>query len=142
MSQKLYDKLGGRGTLTKVHKVFYDDLFAHPWLKTFFKGLDQTILENQQSDFMSEAMGGPKCYFGRFPIPTHKNMFITEEIFMLRHKILESSILACGVHQELCEQWLKIDKAFQNGLVKKSINDCEKRFNTDVVMVVQKPHMR
>ncbi|PCJ16357.1 MAG: group 1 truncated hemoglobin [Candidatus Cloacimonadota bacterium] len=139
MAESLYDKIGGRKTLEKVHKVFYTRLLKHEWLKLFFRGINQTILENQQSDFICEAMGGPKCYSGKFPIPTHKHMLITDEQFMIRHKILEESILFCGVSKELSLAWLKIDKAFQAGICKKSIDECEKRYATDKLLAFPKP---
>ena len=31
------DDLGGKKTLQKVHKIFYNKLYAHPWLKSFFE---------------------------------------------------------------------------------------------------------
>ena len=31
----LFAEIGGRAVLEKVHKVFYDELYAHPWLKNF-----------------------------------------------------------------------------------------------------------
>ncbi|MCO4783837.1 MAG: group 1 truncated hemoglobin [Candidatus Cloacimonetes bacterium] len=139
MTDCLLDRLGGKTTLKRVHKIFYDRLFEHDWLKKFFLGVDQTVIENQQSDFMSEAMGGPKCYSGKLPIPAHKHMFITDELFTLRHNILRQSILDCGISSDLCESWLKIDKAFRSGIVKPTIDDCQKRYKTDSLLVVPKP---
>lgn len=139
MAISLFDQLGGKTTLIKVHKDFYDRLFEHDWLKNFFVDVDQTILENQQTNFMSEAMGGPKCYAGKLPILTHKHMYITDEIFELRHNLLKESILKCGVTPELCKNWLNIDRAFQGSIVKQKIEDCQKRYNTDTILAVSKP---
>ena len=139
MPSTLFENIGGRKTLEKVHKVFYTKMLRQEWLKLFFAGISQKILENQQSDFMCEAMGGPKCYSGKFPIPTHKHMLITDEQFMIRHKILDESISMCGILEEYRLAWLKIDKAFQAGIVKKSVDECTKRYKTDTILAFPKP---
>ena len=135
----LYDLLGGRRTLEKVHKIFYDKLYVHPWLGQFFKHVEQTMIENQQTDFMIQAMGGPDQYLGAYPIPAHKHMNISNELFDLRHGILKDSILEAGVSPDLAERWLKIDGAFRTGIVKKSVDDCQKRFFTDEILDFDKP---
>ena len=62
----LFDLLGGRPTLEKVHKVFNDKLYEYLWLKGFFEEIDQKVIENQQTDFMTSNMGGGKIYSGGF----------------------------------------------------------------------------
>jgi hemoglobin len=136
---KLLAAVGGRPVLEKVHKLFYDKLYEHPWLKKFFKDVPQETIENQQTDFMISNMGGDQIYCGGMPKNVHRHMFITEELFDLRAKILEESILACGVSKELTERWVRIDYAFKHSLVKKDLNECKKRFFTDEIMNFQKP---
>jgi hemoglobin len=135
----LFEQLGGRPTLERVHKVFYDKIYAHPWLKIFFLERDQELLENQQTDFMTANMGGGKIYFGKLPKPTHKHMFISEELFDLRNEILRESMEICRVPKNLAEHWLKIDYAFKHSLVKKDIGECEKRYFTDEIIIAPKP---
>ena len=36
IDKTLYDRLGGKQTFIDVHKIFYDKVYAHPWLKKFF----------------------------------------------------------------------------------------------------------
>lgn len=135
----LFEALGGRPVLERVHKLFYDRLYEHPWLKLFFHDVEQKSVENQQTDFMVSNMGGGKMYFGRFPQPAHKHMYITEELFELRHKILGESIRECGVPPDLAERWLRIDQAFKKSLVKESVSQCEGRFVTDDLKIFHKP---
>ncbi len=136
---KLFDAIGGRPTLEKVHKVFYDKLYEHPWLKEFFQHVPQETIENQQTDFMVSNMGGGKIYSGALPKNGHRHMFITEELFDLRSKILKESILKCGVPEDLAERWVRIDYAFKHSLVKKDVGECEKRFFTDDILDFPKP---
>jgi len=139
MANNVFDKVGGKETLQKVHKLFYDKIYDHPWLSQFFSHIEQEHIENQQTDFMTKALGGPMIYCGRLPVPAHKHMYITDEIFEIRHKMLKESLIEVGVEGELLEAWLKIDKAFQGALTKKSVSECEKRFFTDDLVIIPNP---
>jgi len=135
----LFENVGGRPVLERVHKVFYDKLYEHPWLKQFFSTIDQKTIENQQTDFMVSNMGGGKIYSGALPKNAHKHMFVTDEMFDLRNRILKESLAACGVPAELAECWLRIDDAFRKSIVKEDLSQCEKRFFTDKIQVFPKP---
>ena len=121
MEKKLFDALGGYETLEYVHKIFYDKIYAHPWLKQFFVKHDQQFIERQQTNFMAEKMGGPKNYMGKPPNSSHRQMYITAELFQLRKEILRESLEEFGLSEELIEGWLKIDSAFKKHIVKDSI---------------------
>ncbi len=135
----LFESIGGRPVLERVHKVFYDKLYEHPWLKQFFSTIDQKTIENQQTDFMVSNMGGGKIYSGALPKNGHKHMFITTELFDLRKMILEESLAECGVPTELAKRWLRIDDAFRKSIVKDDPSQCEKRFFTDEIQIFPKP---
>jgi hemoglobin len=123
MKQTLFDAVGGLATLQKVHKVFYDKVYAHPWLGRFFEGHDQQAIENRQTTFMGEKMGGNVEYMGKDLVTAHEVMYITEELIELRHGLLGESIRECGVPDELRERWLKIDRAFTKGITKHSLDE-------------------
>ncbi len=140
--QSLYHAVGGKPTLEKVHKIFYDILYAHPWLGQYFQGMPQNVIESQQTDFMTFAMGGPEVYSGKFPAPTHKHMYITEDMFDLRQALLKQALEKAQVPAELAGRWLNVDASFRNGLVKASLTDCEKRYPTDLILNFQNPLAR
>lgn len=119
--ESLYEAVGGLPTLQRVHKIFYDRLYTHPWLKHFFTGFKQPLIEQRQTDFMAWKMGGPNHYRGRELKSAHRQFFIPEDLFELRHRILHQSILAAGVPEELAQRWLRIDRAFKKQIVKDSI---------------------
>ncbi len=132
----LYDRLGGRECLARVHKRLYDKLFAHPVLGAFFVGIEQHYQENQQSDFMTGEFGGPTDrYRGRLPDGAHPHLFITDEQFELRQNILAETLDECGVAPELRDRWLAIDRSFKSHLVKKTVDECAKRYGTDQIIV-------
>lgn len=135
----LFDRIGGRPTLEKVHKIFYDKIYAHPWIGEYFKEIQQDIIEIQQTDFMSQAMGGPAIYCGKLPIAAHKHMFINLELFELRSQLLQDSIREVGLKKEEEEAWMKIDQAFKKGIIKNSLSDCQLRFKSDEIVNVPNP---
>ncbi|EQC44713.1 group 1 truncated hemoglobin [Bacteriovorax sp. Seq25_V] len=133
-----FEKLGGRGMLIKISKIFYDKIYEHPWIGLYFKDISQDVIESQQVDFMTGALGGDQIYLGKLPIPAHKHMFITNELFDLRQSLLSEALSEAGASEELKTKWLKIDEAFKSRLVKKDISECEKRFNTDEILAFDK----
>ena len=138
ISKTLFDRLGGRTTLQRVHKVFYDKVYEHPWLGQYFTGTEQQILEDQQTDFMISIMGGPKLYMGRAPKYAHQHMVITEELFELRQQLLSDSIRECNVSDDLREEWLGTDNALRRALVKKSREEC-KAYSEDEILDFKNP---
>jgi len=121
--ESLLDQVGGISKLQEVHKIFYDKIYAHPWLGKFFEGHDQTAIENRQTSFMSEKMGGSKDYMGKPPYMAHRQMYITEELFELRQTILKESLQEAAIPGVLIDRWLRIDQAFKKQIVKNSIEE-------------------
>lgn len=136
----LYDAVGGLPTLQKVHKIFYDKVYAHDWLKQFFDGFNQQIIEDKQTSFMGEKMGGPK-YLGKPVKQVHENMYISTALFELRHRLLEESLQEAGVDPELMERWLKIDNAFMKSVHKPSMESFYRdyRFSYKQRIIIPEP---
>ncbi|MGO8755305.1 MAG: group I truncated hemoglobin [Gallionellaceae bacterium] len=120
MKQTLYDAVGGLPTLQKAHRIFYDRIYAHDWLKLFFAGHDQKVIENRQTEFMGEKMGGPIAYMGKEIGMVHEAMYITRELFDIRHELLSQSLKQAGVADELRRRWLRMDSAFMQKIIKES----------------------
>jgi hemoglobin len=121
MKQSLFKAVGGLTTLQTVHKIFYDKIYAHPWLKEFFQGHDQTAIENRQTTFMAWKMGGDVAYLGKDLKMAHRQMYITQELFDIRQALLKESLQEADVPEHLATRWLKIDSAFKRQIVKDSI---------------------
>ncbi len=119
--ETLFDLIGGLPTLETVHKIFYDKVYAHPWLGKFFEGHSQASIERRQTLFMAEKMGGPIEYMGKMPKMAHRQMYITDELFDLRQQLLAESLQEAGVDAALAQRWLRIDGAFRKAIVKPSI---------------------
>jgi len=120
IDKTLYDRLGGKQTFIKVHKIFYDKAYADPWLGKYLADVDQDLIESQQTDFMVQLMGGPKVYAGKTPKSAHPHIMITEELFELRSQLLSDAIEEAGICDELREEWVAADATFKRVLVKSS----------------------
>jgi len=120
VTDSLYEAVGGLPTLQHVHKIFYDKIYAHPWLQKFFEGFDQQVIEDRQTSFMGEKFGGP-AYIGKPLKQVHENMYIPQELADIRHEILRESLVEAKVPENLAERWLKIDSAFMQQVIKTSV---------------------
>lgn len=123
MKRTLFDEIGGLPTLQKVHRIFYDKVYAHPWLGRFFEGHDQEAIENRQTTFMGLKMGGDVTYMGKEPRSSHRALYINDELFDLRTAILRESLEEAGVRPDLIERWIALDGSFRGQIVKDSIAD-------------------
>ncbi len=140
MKETLFDRVGGLPTLEKVHKIFYDKVYAHPWLGKFFEGHSQEAIELRQTQFMASKMGGDVVYPGKDPRMSHRAMYITPELFDLRQDLLRESLEEAGVSSDNIERWLKIDGAFRHHIVKESIADFYKTtFRYEQRQILLKP---
>ena len=134
------NEIGGKACVERVHKILYGKLLAHPWLKDFFVGLERWHLEEQQTDFMIDLFGNtPKSYFGRLPMNAHQHIFITEEVFLIRHQLLAEALLEANVSGVNKERWLEYDMGMKRAIVKKTVDECEGRYRNEQIIVVPKP---
>jgi truncated hemoglobin YjbI len=140
MTMKFLDEIGGKACVERVHKILYEKLLSHPWLKGFFVGLERWHLEEQQTDFMMDLFGNtPQCYQGRYPMNAHQHLFITEEVFMVRHDLLAEAITEADVSDDHKARWLAYDLGMMDAIVKKTVDECEGRYCSEKVIVVPKP---
>ncbi|NOY62541.1 MAG: group 1 truncated hemoglobin [Gammaproteobacteria bacterium] len=137
--KRLYHDVGGLATLQRVHKIFYDKIYAHDWLKDFFKNHDQALIERQQSAFMSGVMGGPDVYVGKPPKYTHQHMYITAALFEVRQGLLRDALVEAGVSAAHTEQWLKLDGAFKKVIVNHSLQAFHEIYTHKQRIIVDPP---
>jgi hemoglobin len=139
LGENFFDELGGRACLARVHNLLYTKLFAHPWLKGFFLHTKREVVEAQQTDFWTTLMGGPAIYGGRSPRDAHVHMFMPAEVFEIRHKLLEESLIDAGVPAHLRKRWLALDAGFKRAIVNESPDECHGRYRQEEVIIVPKP---
>lgn len=112
MRSTFFDEVGGWGTLQRVHKRFYDKVYAHPWLGRFFSGHSQQSIELRQSQFMAEKFGSERPYPGRDLELAHRRMYISQRLLELRQQLLREALEEEGLDQNCIDRWLRIDRVF------------------------------
>lgn len=137
--KSLYEEVGGHPVIERVHKIFYDKVYAHPWLKHFFEGTSQDRIEKQQTDFMVSIMGGPKRFMGSAPKVAHLRMFITQEILDVRTKLLTEALQEAGLSTINQMAWLSKDRNFHAAIVKTSPQEAKQRYPSEQLLVIPKP---
>jgi len=136
----LFEKLGGLPTLEKVHKRFYDKIYAHPWLGRFFEGHAQEAIELRQTQFMAEKFGADIQYPGMELELAHRRMYIPEELLKLRQGILREALEEECVPADLIRRWLKIDHAFWSKIRNDSLASfSEVDMKYEQPMIIQRP---
>lgn len=134
-----FDEIGGKACVERVHTILYDKLLSHPWLKGFFVGMKRWHLEEQQTDYMVTLFGGPSIYCGRLPRRAHQHLFITEEVFMIRHNLLAESLTEAKIPDEHKKRWLSYDMETKVPIIKNTVDECEPLYRTGNVLAVPKP---
>lgn len=137
-----FERIGGRKILIDINKTFYDKVYKHPWLKQYFASIPQEHIEIQQVDFMQKVLGGDNIYVGKTPPASHTHMFITDELFEERKKLLCEAFDENNAPQELRDKWLSLDESFRRFIVKKSPEECVARFKTDPILNFPNPHQK
>ena len=102
-----FNQIGGRASLITINKVFYDKVYQHPWLKQYFLNVPQQYIEDQQVDFMQKVLGGENCYIGKARPVAHKHMFIPDELFDVRKKLLIETFNETNTHPRLMESAIR-----------------------------------
>jgi len=136
----LFESVGGLPVMERVHKRFYDKVYAHPWLGQFFEGHEQAAIELRQTQFMAQKMGADSIYPGRELPLVHRRMFITEELLTVRQELLRASLREEGVAEPLILRWLKIDRAFWTHIRDESLDEFHLvDFKYEQPLIVEKP---
>jgi len=113
-----FDRVGGRATLDRVHKRFYDKVYENPWIGQYFTHVDQEQIETMQSDFMTGQFGGGRIFCGRPPAQAHVHVAVTAELFDLRQALLEESLIEEGISEAHRKHWLETDDRFRPVLLR------------------------
>ena len=61
----MYHTLRDKSIIRKVNQAFYDKVYDHEWLSRFFQAVTKEHIINQQTEFITAAIGGPNNYSGR-----------------------------------------------------------------------------
>lgn len=124
-----------RSYVTEIATDFYQQIFDCPWFRKFFANTTQEIITNQQIDFMLGALGGPNLYAGRSPKHAHPHVWIDEDIWNHREKILVKTFKKFKTPRDIQDRWLNIENAFKQAIINKGGPEtCEGRYKTEKII--------
>ena len=121
---------------TEFYELVYDD----PWFSKLFRNIKQEIITTQQADFMLQSFGGPKIYCGRMPKDAHPQIWVDENIWNYREKLLLKAFDKLNTPNDIREKWLRIDEAFKHAIINKAgPEECTPRDKIDEIIYEPMP---
>jgi hemoglobin len=124
-----------RNYVTDIATEFYSQIFENPWFKKLFVNTTQEIITNQQIDFMLGALGGPNMYGGRSPKDAHPHVWINEDIWNYREKLLLETFNKVKTPQVIQDKWLTIENAFRRAIINEGGPEtCQGRYKTEAII--------
>lgn len=100
----LYERLGGKGAITAAVERFYERVLKDPQLQSFFAKTDMEWLKSRQTQFLTQALGGPADYKGRSMKMAHAGLAIKQSHFDLVAKHLVETLQSLKVPQALIDE--------------------------------------
>jgi hemoglobin len=134
-----FEQMGGRKSLEAINKIFCDKVYKRTWLKRYFEKIPQEHIELQQVDFMQKVLGDENLYIGKAPPAAHQHIFVSEELFDVRQKLLKETFKESKASQCMIDKWLNLDQSFKRIIVKAKPEDCMRRFTTDPILDFPNP---
>ena len=78
-SESLYDRIGGKESIKRIVKEFYDTILADPELAPFFENSSVERIIAMQEELFGAALGGPVEYTGTELNRAHSGRGITHK---------------------------------------------------------------
>jgi hemoglobin len=80
---KLFERIGGDVTVTRLVEAFYDRVLSDPELEPFFNATPMESLVRMQHEYFAAALGGNETYSGMVLRAAHAGRGITEHHYAL-----------------------------------------------------------
>jgi truncated hemoglobin YjbI len=128
--------------LKRVSHAFYERVYKDEWLKEVFKDVKQDFITDQQADFMLGAFGGAQRFSGREPKEAHPHIYVDEEMWQLRERLLTEALEEEKAPEWIRAKWLKIDNAFKRVIFKNSPEECKPRYPNEPIINVPSPYKK
>ena len=92
MSDTLFEKYGGFGSISRVVMAFYDKLLDSDEIGDFFDEIDMKRLIDHQTKFVSALMGGPASYTDERLEQLHAHLNISGSDFDEMKRLLDETL--------------------------------------------------
>jgi len=101
-----YDRLGGEPVLRQIIAAFTEAVFKDVMIGFHFHGKNHARIVEMEFQHAAEYLGGPVKYKGRSMRAVHRPLPILGGQFARRRKILENTLIAFQVDEEIRVRWL------------------------------------
>lgn len=105
----LYEQIGA-DLIGRCLTVFYERAFTDGIIGHFFFGKDRAHITNQQIDFATAMLGGPRRYRGKPLAVAHADLDIRRPHFMRRQMMMREVLDEMGVPAHLRDAWLALEE--------------------------------
>ncbi|WP_137283522.1 group I truncated hemoglobin [Halorussus salinisoli] len=92
MTGTLYERLGGRESISAVVEVFYERVLGDDRVNHFFENTDMSALRAHQTKFLASVTGGPVEYDGEDLSSAHAHLDIDGEEFEIIAHHLDAAL--------------------------------------------------
>jgi hemoglobin len=93
----LYDRLGGRGGITRFVDIAYTIILADDRIKADFDNINPDHIKPRVADFICKLAGGPCIYKGRSMAAAHEGLGLTRAKFNALAEDLQAGMQQAGV---------------------------------------------
>jgi hemoglobin len=107
MVHQLYEKIGGRGTISNLVKVFYAKVRADEKVGRFFQGTDMDNLYARQAMFLTMLLGGAQRFTGRDLVEAHagaRTLGMDDASFDILMKYFRESLEEINVQSDYVDE--------------------------------------
>lgn len=127
--------------LHAIARVFYDKVYAHPWIGRFFRGVDQSRQELKLVRFFHLSWDDPMGdgFQGQYLEDEHAHMYITGELFDLRQELFAAAMRELGHEEPLVQRFLAFNDRWRPYVVKASVDECSDAFTGHGIVQVPRP---
>jgi hemoglobin len=117
MTERLYDRLGGRDGIRAVVDDFYDRLAADEQLGPFFEEANMERLRRTQTEFLCQAAGGPETYDAEPVREAHLHVPFTPEHIQRAVDLLYEGLAAFDVPDDDADAVVEAVANFEEDLL-------------------------
>lgn len=127
--------------LHAIARVFYDKVYAHPWIGRFFQGVDQARQELKLVRFFHMSWDD-RMYAqlqGQYLKEEHAHMFIPAALFDVRQALFAAAMRERGHDEALVQAFLAFNETWRPYVVKASPHECTDAFTGHPIVDVPPP---
>jgi hemoglobin len=120
-----FERLGGEVKLRAVIDTFVDRVFADRMIGFFFRNADKARIKEMEYQLAAGFFGAPVEYHGRPLDQVHAKHPIMGGHFARRRQILQETIEAHGMPDEIKKLWLDHTDALRRLITPESDSGCD-----------------